>query len=539
MLFTFWRRGCEDSNGDEREIFEQTRYEKVDWDCESEEQDDAFEEVHYNQPVDKPRASQHQLTIIYILFLAEAIMASSLQSQLKMLITKDDFCGNLSTSYLESILECAYAVGSVAGLFWGWMSDRRGRRPVALVGVSGMALCCIGMGFATDLLSCTIFRVLAGLVSSSIAVTTLTMIGDISHSPAERAKNISRLPLIALCGSVGPLVQRMVSNSIKANDEIWGKFPILSGQIACGVLVLLITMGTFLLLEETLPGLESGRKEESIDIDCEKAAFLGETLDESERDTAIRVLGVEKPDPISICQILRAPSLVVLLASYSLLSLHSATFDQLLPHLGHSSTRHGGMGIPCSILGLIVTVVSLVAGIIILLTAPGAVARLGLLRPYRLLSTAFPAIYMLTPVLTVFTTCSPASTALIAILSILVKKVLHGSAGVFVALLVLNASPDAFSTGTIVGLMQSASLFKALAVAVSGASFFLSNDFSVVTTNGTLWSALALFSVLGAALAWFVRDHPVVGQDFPVSILKWETCFDAAAAESAEMVEEA
>jgi hypothetical protein len=287
-------------------------------------------------------------------------------------------------------------------------------------------------------------------------------------------------------------------------------------------------------VEQTLPVLQ----EKSIDIDCEKAAFLGEVLSE-EQSAIIRITDVEKPDPISISQILRAPSLVVLLASYSLLSLHSATFDQLLPHLGHSNTQHGGMGIPCSILGLVVIVVSLVAGILILLTIPGAVARLELLRPYRLLSTAFPAIYILTPLLAVYTTCSPASTATIAIFSILIKKVLHGSAGVFVTLLVLNASPDAFSTGTIVGLMQFASLFKALAVAVSGASFFLSNDFSVVTTNGALWSALALFSVLGAVLAWFVREYPIVGQDFPASILKWETCFDAsAAAESTEMVVE-
>jgi hypothetical protein len=289
-----------------------------------------------------------------------------------------------------------------------------------------------------------------------------------------------------------------------------------------------------LTAEQTLPGLQSSQRGMPADIDCEKAVFLGQSIDEDEQGTGICIMNVEKPDPISIGQILRAPSLVVLLASYSLLSLHSATFDQLLPHLGHSSTQHGGMGIPCSILGLVVTIVSLVAGILILLTAPGAVARLGILNPYRLFSIAFPATYILTPLLTIIITCSPTSTVFIAILSILVKKFLQGSAGVFVTLLVLNASPDAFSTGTIVGLMQFASLFKALAVAVSGASFFLSNEFSIVTTNGTLWSALALFSILGAALAWFVRDHPVVGHDFPVNILKWETCFDAAAAAEVE-----
>jgi len=508
------------------------KYDRVE--LSEDEEEEQEQEAEYEMAVEAPvNMKQRQLTLIYVIFLAEAIMASSLQPQLKMLISNDDFCGNLSTSYLRSILDCAYAFGGTAGIFWGYLADRIGRRPVALMGLFGMSLCCLSMGFATDVVSCTIFRFVAGLSSSTIIVTTLTMLGDVSIGHAERARNVARLPLIALCGSIGPIIQGMVSGSIEASGAIWQKFPILSSQIACGSLVFLIAVTSCIMLEETLP-IQPTKSSAPMDIDCEKAAFLNEGLpSEPLLISSIHVVDydVERPLPISFNAFLQAPSLLVLLSSFSLLSLHASTFDTLLPHLGHSSTQHGGMGIPCSWLGLTVLLVRGIAGLFILRTIPAAVERMGLLRPYRTLSMLFPAIYIITPLLAILVAFSPTFTALISAAAILIKHALAGSASVLVALLMLNATPDAFSAGTVIGLMQVANLFKALAVAVSGASFYLSNDFSVAITNYALWTCLALFGVVGAALVWFVRERPSVERDFPAEVLRWEGLFDAEGCE--------
>ena len=182
--------------------------------------------------------------------MTSSIMASSLQPQLQMLIANDDYCGNLSTSYLRSILDCAYAFGGTTGIFWGYLSDRIGRRRVTLMGLWAMFSCCLSMGFATDLATCAIFRFVAGLASSSIIVTTLTMLGDLSANLQERAKNVAKLPLIALCGSVGPIIQGLVSGSLKSTGTLWEKFPALSSEIACGGLVLAIAITATVKLQE-------------------------------------------------------------------------------------------------------------------------------------------------------------------------------------------------------------------------------------------------------------------------------------------------
>lgn len=474
------------------------------------------------------KARQRQLILVFVVFLAEAIMASSLQPQLQMLVSDNDYCGNLSTSYLRSILDCAYAFGGTTGIFWGYLADRMGRRRVTLMGLWTMFVCCLSMGFATELAACTLFRYFAGLASSTVVVTTLTMIGDLSKNFEERVKNVAMLPLIALFGSIGPVIQGMVSESLHSTSAVWEKFPILGSQLACGSLVLLIAITATIWLQETLP-LASNSQTDHMDLDCEKAAFL--TANDSD-DPRIAVMDFVHPEPITINQFMQAPSFLVLLASFSLLSLHASTFDVVLPHLGHSSSQHGGMGIPCPWLGLTVLIVKGVAGITLKHAIPSAVEKFGLLKLYRSTSLLFPAIYVITPLFALAAACSTDFVAVTSAIGLLVKHILGGGASILVALLVLNTTPDAYSAGTVVGIMQIANLFKALAVAVSGASFYLANDMSVATTNLILWTCLALFGGCGAALAYFVRERPSVEHDFPSEVLCWETCFDADAEKS-------
>ena len=345
-----------------------------------------------------------------------------------MLLSSSDYCGTLSSSYLRSILDCAYAFGGTTGLFWGYLADRMGRRRVTLIGLWSMFACCLSMGFATSLVSCTIFRFVAGMVSSAIVCTTLTMIGDLSTSAEERAKNVARLPTISLGGSMGPIMQLMVSESLQAYNMVWQDFPTLGSELACGTILFAIALTASIFLKETLPH-HNDRSADPVDMDCEKAAFLRRDSE----DTNVTLVDFARPDPITISQFLQAPSLMVLLSSFCLLSLHASTFDVVLPHLGHSSTDQGGMGISCEWLSVVVLCVRGMAGMVLFYAIPYATEKYGLVKLYRSVSAMLPATYVLTPIFAIVVTCSGLE-PVISTFSIFAQHLLTGGANVIVSL---------------------------------------------------------------------------------------------------------
>ncbi|KAF2013113.1 MFS general substrate transporter [Aaosphaeria arxii CBS 175.79] len=464
---------------------------------------------------------KRQMVLIYAIYLAESIIASGLEPQLRVLIDSNDSCENLSTSYLRSILECAYYFGGTTGILWGYLSDRAGRRCVTLTGLWGMVLCCLSMGFATDLVACTLTRFLSGVMGASVLVSTLAMIGDLSDSMTEKANYVAYLPLVSLCGSIGPVAQAMITGRVDLEGPLFARFPALSTQIACSGLLLLLAITATAMLKETLDlGPEQSRN--LAEVDCEKVAFLSTDWNASSQSVATPFR-----EPIAMSQFIQAPSFLVLLSSFSFLSLHSSMFDELLPHFGHNSAQQGGMGVPCTWLAWIVLGVRAFAGVVILRSLPQAMEKAGLLNLYRYTSLSFPSLYVATPILAMVAQYSVGLAPVIAAVCILLKHMLTSSSTVLVSVLILNTPPDAFSTGTVVGMMQVTSLFRALAVALGGATFYLSDETSMATTNCTLWISLALLGSGGAALAYFVKERPSVERDFPSEVLRWETCFDA------------
>ena len=197
---------------------------------------------------------RRNLTMIYLLFLAEAIMATSLSSQIAVLVHSTNGCLTMNTSFLRSILECAYFFGSATGLFWGCAADRFGRRRIALVGLTGMSTCCLAMGFATSFLAFAVLRFVGGAIGSATTISGLAMLADFTHGSKSRTKTVSRLPMVFVCGGIGPLASSMLRQLVDAHPEsAFARFPGLTGQIACAGLVFAIAIAEVILLEEVRP----------------------------------------------------------------------------------------------------------------------------------------------------------------------------------------------------------------------------------------------------------------------------------------------
>jgi DHA1 family bicyclomycin/chloramphenicol resistance-like MFS transporter len=136
----------------------------------------------------------------------------------------------------------AYFVGLAAGqLFWGVLSDRYGRRPVLLVGLSLYVVAAILSGLATSFTSLLIWRCVHGLAASCIVIVR-SVIRDL-YSGRHMARVMSlcfivflMVPIVA--PSLGQLVLLIAP---------WRNIFLLFG--AAGVMV---TLWTLLRLPETL-----------------------------------------------------------------------------------------------------------------------------------------------------------------------------------------------------------------------------------------------------------------------------------------------
>jgi hypothetical protein len=275
------------------------------------------------------------------------------------------------------------------------------------------------------------------------------------------------------------------------------------------------------------------------DLESEKESLLQYKTEDSEALSSVSVVDVDKqPSRICIDNFLQAPSFVTLLASFSILSLHSSTFEVLLPHLADSPANMGGMGLPCGLLNTIITIVKLVAAMGVYYTLPKFQAKVSVLSTYRQISIVFPGIYVLIPFLAMLATVSGApgtSWAIFSTVAVIAKELFAEIAMVLAILLAFSAAPNAASAGTSIGLLGLSNLFKALAVGVSGLSYYLSDAYSVVAINATLWALLAILAFTGTCINWRLREAPLVGQDYPADLLSWNSVFDAESASEADV----
>lgn len=160
-----------------------------------------------------------------------------------------------------------------AGIFWGRMSDRIGRKPVLIMGLSGTAISMIVFGMAPNLPVALLARALGGLLNGNIGVlqtTVAELVTDKKHQP--RAYSI--MPFVWCLGSIiGPAMGGALAQpcenypSLFPRGSIFDSFPFLLPNLICVAILLMgITVG-ILFLEETHAekrhqrdwGLELGR----------------------------------------------------------------------------------------------------------------------------------------------------------------------------------------------------------------------------------------------------------------------------------------
>lgn len=113
---------------------------------------------------------------------------------------------NTEASAVSASLSLFLAGFAFAQLMWGPMSDRYGRKPVLLAGLSIFAASCIGMLWVESATALLVLRFIQAVGVCSAAVSWQALVTD--YYPADRASRIfaTIMPLVGLSPALAPLL---------------------------------------------------------------------------------------------------------------------------------------------------------------------------------------------------------------------------------------------------------------------------------------------------------------------------------------------
>lgn len=147
----------------------------------------------------------------------------------------------------------AFAVAQlVTNYFWGWISDRIGRKPVILLGTILTAVCFVAFGFCSTLYQAVAVQALMGVVNGNQGLVS-TCLGEITDK-SNQSKAFTYLPVLyGLGGITGPLLGGLLvirENPFKKGEP--NPFPYLAPNLLSAAILVIDFVISLIFLEESL-----------------------------------------------------------------------------------------------------------------------------------------------------------------------------------------------------------------------------------------------------------------------------------------------
>jgi MFS family permease len=145
------------------------------------------------------------------------------------------------------LLASAFALAQLTtNLFWGYLSDIIGRKPVMLVGTSLLCVCFTLFGFCTKFWHMLLVHVAMGLLNGNAAVVP-TCLGELTDR-SNQSKAFTWLPVVYSLGSItGPALGGLLVGTLGGET-----YPFLAPNILGAALLALSVIVLALWFEETL-----------------------------------------------------------------------------------------------------------------------------------------------------------------------------------------------------------------------------------------------------------------------------------------------
>ncbi|KAF2753488.1 MFS transporter-like protein [Pseudovirgaria hyperparasitica] len=156
---------------------------------------------HHETPLPKK-----QLAMLAVIALAEQTAFNSISPYLPDMASTFPEVKDGQVGLYVGLIASSFALAQFAtNFFWGWLSDKIGRKPVILLGTFLTAACFIAFGFCRTLWQAIIVQVFMGLVNGNQGVVS-TCLGEITDR-SNQSRAFTYLPVVYGLGAItGPLV---------------------------------------------------------------------------------------------------------------------------------------------------------------------------------------------------------------------------------------------------------------------------------------------------------------------------------------------
>lgn len=192
-----------------------------------------------------------QLAILAVISLSEQTALNSISPYLPQMTSSFAEVDPSQVGFYVGIIASAFALAQFStNFFWGWLSDRIGRKPVILIGTVLTSACFFAFGFCKTLGQAVAVQLLMGLVNGNQGVVS-TCLGEITDR-SNQSRAFVYLPVVyGLGGITGPILGGLlVSKGGLSPDK--DPYPYLLPNLVAAAVLLVDLILTMAFLEESL-----------------------------------------------------------------------------------------------------------------------------------------------------------------------------------------------------------------------------------------------------------------------------------------------
>lgn len=448
-----------------------------------------------------------QLMTVFFLRLAEPIAYTQVFPYINQMMEDIGAGGDSSkTGYYSGAVESMFAVAELLTVLrWGRLSDKLGRKPVILTGLTGAMLMTLLFGLSKSFMWAFVTRSLSGALSGNVPVL-ISSVGDITDD-TNQAQAYAIFGLAANIAQVaGPAIGGTFANPAITFPDSLGKikllkiFPYLLPCLVASTITLTALFIGSLMFKETV-------KRDAVS----EEQYLTPSNHTDAKDSAYHLA--------------TAPLLFSVLLPFSILSVLNTSMIAIFSLFAYTPIHQGGLSRDPEEIGFAIASSGIIGATIQVIILPRLQARYGTLTLYRFFMSLWPLIYFLFPVTNAiarrtynnlgipgeaeedgYPTAPLGSVAWFFVILILSLNRLASMSYSLNLILTKNATPSTAVLGTVFAISHLVNCFsRAIGPAFVSSLFALSAEKGVL--GGQLvWVIMCMISILGVWTTFQARD---------------------------------